>query len=159
MVDCGRSEALLRRGRISVLCALLLVGGLSLLRHDLLRAPLPSRVAPVTSASLMARLPMVFEPNMGQASDAGFYVALARGYFAAEGLDVQPVAVGSGGRMVPSLGAGQIEVGGGGLSTALINAVARDVPLRLIADKGSLRPGFGYSGLVVRKGLDAFAGG
>jgi NitT/TauT family transport system substrate-binding protein len=55
--------------------------------------------------------------------------------------------------MVPSLAAGQIEVGGGGISTALVNAVSRDVPLRLIADKGSLRPGFGYEALVVRKEL------
>ena len=36
---------------------------------------------------------------------------------------------------------------------ALINAIARDVPLRLIADKGSLRQGFGYEALVVRKEL------
>jgi NitT/TauT family transport system substrate-binding protein len=91
--------------------------------------------------------------ELGQASDAGYYIALARGYFAEEGLDIQPVAIGSGGRMIPSLGAGQIDVGGGGISTSLINALIRDVPLRLVADKGSLRPGFGYSGLIVRKEL------
>src|SRR5438067_156864 len=44
-------------------------------------------------------------------------------------------------------------VGGGGMSAALINAIARDVPLKLIADKGSLRQGFGYESLVVRKDL------
>ena len=75
MVDCGRSEALLRRGRVSVACALLVLGGLILLRHDLSKAPLPSRVARVMSASLMARLPVVFEPNMGQASNGVKFVA------------------------------------------------------------------------------------
>ena len=39
------------------------------------------------------------------------------------------------------------------MSAALINAIARDVPLKLIADKGSLRQGFGYESLVVRKDL------
>jgi len=125
-------------------------------------APAAARPAAPAStaqpASAAARQPLsprvaVRYGELGQASDAGFYVALDRGYFAEEGLDVEAIPIGSGGRMIPSLGAGQIDVGGGGISTALINAVARDVPLRLVADKGSLRPGFGYSGLVVRKEL------
>src|SRR5579884_2598872 len=125
-------------------------------------APTAAQTSPPTAqqpaAAAAARQPLaprvaVRYGELGQASDAGFYVALDRGYFAEEGLDVEAIPIGSGGRMIPSLGAGQIDVGGGGISTALINAVARDVPLRLVADKGSLRPGFGYSGLVVRKEL------
>src|SRR4051812_1964974 len=117
-----------------------------------------SRSPAEPSASTARRQPLapgvpVRYGELGQASDAGYYIALARGYFADEGLDVQPIAIGSGGRMIPSLGAGQIDVGGGGISTSLINALVRDVPLRLVADKGSLRPGFGYSGLIVRKEL------
>lgn len=107
---------------------------------SVLRPPLSPRVA-------------VRYGELGQASDAGFYIALDRGYFAEEGLDVETVPIGSGGRMVPALGAGQIEVGGGGLSTALINAVVRDVPLRLVADKGSLRPGFSYEAVLARTDL------
>jgi len=44
--------------------------------------------------------------ELGQASDAGFYIALDRGYFAEEGLDIETVSIGSGGRMVPGRGAG-----------------------------------------------------
>jgi ABC-type nitrate/sulfonate/bicarbonate transport system substrate-binding protein len=125
-------------------------------------APTTARSAPAAaepaSAAAPGRQPLsprvpVRYGELGQASDAGFYLALDRGYFAEDGLDVEPVSVGSGGRMIPSLGAGQVEVGGGGMSAALVNAIARDVPLKLIADKGSLRQGFGYESLIVRKDL------
>jgi NitT/TauT family transport system substrate-binding protein len=91
--------------------------------------------------------------DFGGASDAGFYVAWDRGYFADEGFDVEAIPINSGGRMVPALGAGQIEVGGGGISAALVNAIARDVPLRMVADKGSLRPGFSYEAVLARTDL------
>jgi ABC-type nitrate/sulfonate/bicarbonate transport system substrate-binding protein len=121
-------------------------------------APTSPPAAEQSSSASASRQPLsprvaVRYGELGQASDAGFYLALDRGYFAEEGLDVEPVSLGSGGRMVPALGAGQVEVGGGGMSAALINAIARDVPLKLIADKGSLRQGFGYESLVVRKDL------
>src|SRR4029079_11505386 len=108
-------------------------------------APTPARSAPAPAEQPAAAAPprhplsprvAVRYGELGQASDAGFYLALDRGYFAAEGLDVEPTPLGSGGRMGPARGAGQVEVGGGGMSAALINSIARDVPLKLIADKG-----------------------
>jgi NitT/TauT family transport system substrate-binding protein len=91
--------------------------------------------------------------DFGGASDSGFYLALDRGYFADEGIDVEAVSISSGGRMVPALGAGQIEVGGGGISAALVNAISRDVPLKMVADKGSLRVGFSYESVLARTDL------
>src|SRR5919108_464724 len=38
-------------------------------------------------------------------------------------------------------------------AAGLVNAVALDVPLRIVADKGSTPPGFGYQAVVVRKDL------
>jgi NitT/TauT family transport system substrate-binding protein len=122
------------------------------------RAPAPAAAPAAPAAGQAARQALsprvqVRYGQLGSASDAGVYLAIERGYFAEEGLELEMVPIDSGGRMVPSLASGQLEVGGGGISVALINAVSRDVPLRLIADKGSLRPGFGFESLVVRKEL------
>jgi NitT/TauT family transport system substrate-binding protein len=90
---------------------------------------------------------------VGSASDAGFYIAQERGYFKEEGLDVEFVPFQSGPVMVPPLGTGQLDVGGGGPGAGLFNAVLQDVPLRIVADKGSHRPGFIANRVVIRKDL------
>jgi NitT/TauT family transport system substrate-binding protein len=41
----------------------------------------------------------------------------------------------------------------GTVAAGLYNAVERDIALRAVADKGSMRPGYGFSGLLVRKDL------
>jgi NitT/TauT family transport system substrate-binding protein len=108
--------------------------------------------APAVRQPLSPRVRVTFA-HLGQASDAGVYIGLERGYFAEEGIDLETLFMDSGGRMVPSLAAGQLDAGGGAVSSALINALSRDVPIKLIADKGSQRPGFGFKALSVRQEL------
>jgi NitT/TauT family transport system substrate-binding protein len=55
--------------------------------------------------------------------------------------------------MIPAMGTGQLEVGAGSTAPGLFNAVRRDVPLKIVADKGNAVPGFGFSALVLRKDL------
>ena len=55
--------------------------------------------------------------------------------------------------MIGPLGRGQLDVGAGTVSAGLYNAVERDIALRAVADKGSMRPGYGFSGLMVRKDM------
>jgi NitT/TauT family transport system substrate-binding protein len=55
--------------------------------------------------------------------------------------------------MIGPLGRGQLDVGAGTVAVGLYNAVERDIALRAVADKGSMRPGYGFSGLLVRKDL------
>jgi NitT/TauT family transport system substrate-binding protein len=86
-------------------------------------------------------------------SDAGILLAIERGYFLEEGLEVESARFDSAGQMVAPMGAGQLEVGGGSPSAGLFNALARDVPLKIVADKGSLPPGSSWQGLVVRADL------
>src|SRR6185503_17904353 len=81
MANCGRSGAVLRRGRVSVLVALLVLGGVALLRHDLSRGRGNSPAAsPMTTSSLLARLPLVFEPNVGQTEQPVKFLAHGHGY-------------------------------------------------------------------------------
>jgi NitT/TauT family transport system substrate-binding protein len=91
--------------------------------------------------------------TIGSASDVGFFIALDRGYFKDEGLDVHLEFLGSAAKMVPALATNDIQVASGGLNAGLVNAIDRDIPLRVVADKGTLRPGSGYQAFLVRKDI------
>jgi NitT/TauT family transport system substrate-binding protein len=86
-------------------------------------------------------------------SDAGFYIADKKGYFREEGLSVTFTPFDSAAKMVAPLGAGQLDVGGGSASAGLYNAVARGINIKIVADKGSTPPGYGFQPLLVRKDL------
>lgn len=86
-------------------------------------------------------------------SDSGFFIAMDKGYFQEQGIDVETTSFGSAAQMVAPLGAGQLDVGGGAPSAALFNAVGRDVNIKIVADKGRTSKGGGYQGVVVRKDL------
>ncbi len=98
--------------------------------------------------------PMTVRVGMlSQTSDAGIFIAEDRGYFREQGIEIESLPFQTAQQMVAPLGAGQLDIGGGATSAALLNAVARDVPIRIVADKGSTPPGFGFQGLLVRKDL------
>lgn len=108
--------------------------------------------SPTAAASVMAPA-RVRVGVIGSTSDAGFYIGQERGYYQDEGLDLELVRFQTGPEMVPPLGTGQLDVGGGAPSAGLFNAFSRDIPLVIAADKGSHRPGFVYSYVGVRKDL------
>ena len=87
------------------------------------------------------------------ASDAGLYVAMERGYFAEQGIQLDYVQFNSASEMVPSLATRQSDGGGLAVNPATINAVARGVEVKAVADKASMRPGFGSQALLVQKDL------
>ena len=72
--------------------------------------------------------------TQGRPDQAHFQLALDRGYFKAQGLDVEPVLITSGAEMVPALATNQVQVGNGAPSAALFNALVRGVDIRLVAD-------------------------
>src|SRR3954454_664876 len=91
--------------------------------------------------------------SAGIASDIGFFIADKKGYFRAEGLDVQLTQMANSPQMIGPLGMGQLDVGAGTVAAGLYNAVSQNIAIRVVADKGSMRKGYGFSGLMVRKDL------
>ncbi len=89
--------------------------------------------------------------NINTASDAGIYIAEAKGYFKAEGLDVEFITFKTAAQMIAPLGSGQLDVGGGTVSAGLYNAFSRKIGIRIVADKGSSRPGHVFSQVMARK--------
>ena len=91
--------------------------------------------------------------TVGATSDIGLFIADKKGYFKAEGLNVNFIRFDSAARMVAPLGTGQLDIGGGAPSAGLYNAFARGIDIRIVADKGSSPPGFGFAPLMIRKDL------
>src|SRR5207302_9082453 len=60
------------------------------------------------------------------------FVALERGYFAEQGIDLDFVAFDASGLMIPPLSAGQLDIASGVPGPALFNALARGVDLKLL---------------------------
>ncbi len=89
----------------------------------------------------------------GTTTDVGLYVADKKGFFRAEGLEVKLNIFDSAARMITLFASGALDVGGGGPSAGLYNAVARGVDIRIVADKNQTVPGRGAQFMIVRKDL------
>ena len=87
-------------------------------------------------------------------STLGIFIAQEKGYFKAQGIDAQITPFkASTGQMVPLLASGQMLVGAGNVAAGLYSAIANDIPIKIVADKGQVSPGHGYLALIVRKEL------
>lgn len=114
-----------------------------------------TKAAPIWVSSLTP-LPQetVVKVGMKQViSDAGILIGMAKGYYTDLGIKIEPVQFNSGQEMINQLAAGQLDVGATVTSSGLLNAMSRDIPVKIVADKGINVPGKGYYRLVVRKDL------
>ena len=128
----------MRRARALILC--LGLGALSLVGAG--------RAAGPAGAASPVRM-----GYLGVAGDAGIFIALEKGYFKAQGLDLSLERFGVGADQMALLGSGRLDIASGAPSPTLFNAILRGLPVVVVADKGSLRKGFGFNVLVVRKSL------
>ena len=90
---------------------------------------------------------------LGASSDAPYYIADAKGYFGAAGIEPKFVNATNTAQLVAPLGTGELDVGSGAPSASLYNAVARGIDIKIVADKGSMPRGYGFMPLLVRKDL------
>ena len=86
-------------------------------------------------------------------SDAPLVIAEAKGYCREQGIKTSIINLITGSQMVAPLGTGQIDIAAAATSAGLFNSAARDIKLKIVADKGSNLPGYAYVSLLVRKEL------
>jgi NitT/TauT family transport system substrate-binding protein len=89
--------------------------------------------------------------NVG--SDAPFLIADKKGYFKDEGLTVVFTTFASAGQMVVPLSSGQLDAGGGAPAVGIYNAAAHGIDVKVVADRASDAPGYGFDPLLVRTEL------
>ncbi|HEY8579963.1 MAG TPA: ABC transporter substrate-binding protein [Beijerinckiaceae bacterium] len=91
--------------------------------------------------------------TLGAISDAPIFIAHKKNFFKEEGLDVTMTVFNSAAVMIAPLGSDQLDVGAGSPSAGMYNAVARNINVRIVADKATSTPGYGATKLIVRKDL------
>jgi len=117
-----------------------------------------SRVFLLTLAGLLAALgaqaaDKVRVGTIGSSSDAGLYVAEGKGFFKAEGLEVELTVFDAAAKMIAPLGTGDLDVGSGAASAGLYNAASQHVGIKIVADRGRMAPGYSYQTIMIRKDL------
>jgi ABC-type nitrate/sulfonate/bicarbonate transport system substrate-binding protein len=86
-------------------------------------------------------------------SDLPIFLAVERGYFSSQGLDVELIPFQAVAAMTAPLASGELLVGAGGVTSGLFNAMVRDIPIRVVADRNYVPVDFTGTGWAVRKDL------
>lgn len=113
-------------------------------------APDPAPSAAVPALSPLAE---IRQATLGLMGEAAAFVALERGYFAAESLTIEIVNARATEQTLLGLTGGQIMVFPAPLSPALFNALARQIPIKLVAPLGTNNAGASANFLMVRAPL------
>ncbi|MEA2945760.1 MAG: NitT/TauT family transport system substrate-binding protein [Alphaproteobacteria bacterium] len=90
---------------------------------------------------------------LGAVSDAGIFIALEKGFFRDEGLDVELVSFKAAPQILPAIATNEVQISGSAVSPALFNAFSRGIGMKLVADKGQAAKGFGWAAIVIRSDL------
>jgi NitT/TauT family transport system substrate-binding protein len=85
----------------------------------------------------------------GRADQYNFEIALRRGYFAEQGLEVQTVQANSAQEFVSAIASNQIQVASGSPSAGLFNALNVGIDIRMVADWAHLGTGPGKDSVAI----------
>jgi NitT/TauT family transport system substrate-binding protein len=91
--------------------------------------------------------------TVGSMSVAGVYIAIEKGYFREANITTEFVPVGGLAALIAPLSTGELDLGTGGPSVGLFNAVSRGISLKIVADQNTAFPGRSFFALMIRKDL------
>lgn len=115
------------------------------------RASAPQPTAP--SAPTAAPQPVTLKVGAVRTiTNLPIFVALSRGYFRELGVELDIEYFASGVDILPQLGTNRVDIGEGSVTPGFINAVARGLNIKAVADRASMGPGRDFAPLVVRRG-------
>ena len=112
-------------------------------------APTP----PLTPPSASQPPATIVQGTLRVLGEAGLFLALERGYFDEEGLQLELVDVTGTDQLLLALSNGQLTASTAPVSAAIFNAVGRGIPVKIVAPLGTNRPGASANFLMVRAGL------
>jgi NitT/TauT family transport system substrate-binding protein len=118
--------------------------------------PAPAAAARPAQGALPAPLAPPQTVRIGvlsSVSDSGVYIGYERGYYRELGLDLQIETIPDPNAISTLTGTNQLDIGGFGVNANPFQAAARGIGIKMVADKGSLRTGFGYAALIGRQDL------
>lgn len=107
----------------------------------------------ITAESYSAELARVRWGTTPVISAAGIFIAMDKGYFQAEGIEVEVVVIPKSDVRDKALIAGDVDVVLGGFGADIINAIHENAPVRIVADTGQVRDNYPYVVWLVRKDL------
>ncbi|RDJ25184.1 ABC transporter substrate-binding protein [Bosea caraganae] len=98
-------------------------------------------------------------------SSGPLFIAVAKGYFQKVGIEVELRTFADGALAIPALVAGELDATVATLNAGLFNAVSKGANYKLVLDRGSEKPGFGSTTILVSNkmydagvtGIDKFA--
>jgi NitT/TauT family transport system substrate-binding protein len=108
--------------------------------------------APATTAASGSGEPVTVGATAIIAS-AGLFVAMERGYFSQQGLDVQTTVVANSNDTLPLVATGKMDVANNAVTAFMVNAVNEGVNMKWVAGQAVYTKKHGTLGLVVRKDL------
>jgi NitT/TauT family transport system substrate-binding protein len=118
---------------------------------------IPIIIVSCSGSSTKGNLPSDFGPlKIGYLPINGrapFFVAVEKGYFEEQGLEIDFQSFGSASYMMPLLATGDLDVGSGQAGAELFNAVHQNLDVKIVAGLSQHRKGHATLPLMVRKDL------
>ena len=162
-LQCGSASMIIEETAVSIYQSKVAQRGIGLLALLLLTACATTPAAAPTAAPAVAgtaapatALVTIKTGFIPVVIYAPLYVGIERGYFAAEGLNIELTPIVSGNEAVVQLAAGNFDVSMGGANAGLFNAAARGVTFSVVAPLHTERPPITSPLVISAKRTDEF---